>query len=96
MECMETYGETLLDKVRRPIIVSQGRKLFSGIVWDTRGLEDDLVREREGNKRNPGCCLFRVDIRSWILCGTSVDSGLVIQQLGQDEPWGRMEHIELE
>ena len=83
---METYGETLLDKVRRPIIVSQGRKLFSGIVWDTGGLEDDLVREREGNKRNPGCRLFRVDIRSWILCGTSVDSGLVIQQLGQDEP----------
>jgi len=43
MQCMKTHGETLLDKVRCPIIVSQRGEFFSGQVWDTRRLEDDVV-----------------------------------------------------
>jgi len=76
MRDVETYGETLFDEVRRPIVVSQGRKVLSGQVWDTRGLEDDIVQEKEENKRKPGGRLFRVDIRSWILYGTCVEFGI--------------------
>lgn len=70
---METHGETLLDKVGRPIIVSQGRELFSGEVWDTRSLEDDIVQEEKEDERKPGGRLFRVDIRCRVLYGTCVD-----------------------
>jgi hypothetical protein len=50
MRRVETYGETLFDKVGCPIIVSQGREFFSGQVWDARRLEDDIVQEKEENE----------------------------------------------
>jgi hypothetical protein len=69
VRCAETNGKTLFDKVVCPIIVSQRREFFSGQVWDPRRLEDDIVQEKEENKRKPGGRLFRVDIRSWVLYG---------------------------
>jgi len=82
MRHVETYGETLFDEMRRPIIVSQGREVLSGQVWDTRGLEDDIVQEKEENERKPRGRLFRVDIRSWILYGTCVEFGIRYQIIG--------------
>ena len=65
-------------------------------MWDPRGLEDDIVHEKEENEREPGSRLFRVDIRSWVLCGTGFNSGPSNKQVYQDAPWDRMEHTELE
>ena len=50
---METHGETLFDKVRCPIRVSQRREIPRGQVWDTRHLEDIAKKS-----------LFRLGIRS--------------------------------
>lgn len=69
----ETYREALLDEVRRPIIVGQRREVFSGQMWDSRRLEDDVVQEKEKNEREPGGCLFGIDIRSWVLHGAGFD-----------------------
>ena len=76
MRRVETYGETLFDKVGRPIIVSQGREFVSGQVWDPRCLEDDIVQVKEENEREPRGDLFRIDICSWVLCGTGFNYGL--------------------
>ena len=96
MRRVETYGETLFDKVGCPIIVSQRREFFGGKVRDTGRLEDYIVREKEENERKPGGRLFGVDIRSWVLHSVGFDSGLTIRQPHQDEPWDRTEHIGLE
>ena len=93
---METYGETLFDKVGCPIIVSQGREFVSGQVWDPRRLEDDIVQEKEENEGEPGGRLFRVDIRSWILRDTGFNFGLSFKQVYRGAPWDRMEYTELE
>ena len=85
---VETYRETLFDKVRCPIIVSQGREILGGQVRDTRGLEDDIIQEKEENEREPGGCLFRVDIRSWILYGTCVGFGIGYRIIGSRRTLG--------
>lgn len=91
-----TYGKTFFDKMRCPIIVSQRRKLLSGQMWDTICLEDDVVHEKEENKRKPGGRLLRVDIRGWVLCSAVIRAGTGIKQLDHDELRDRMEYIELE
>jgi len=95
MRRVETYGEALFDKVGCPIIVSQGREFVSGQVWDPGRLEDDIVQEKEENEREPRGRLFRVDIRSWVLCGTGFDLGWVTRKY-KDAPWDRTEHTESE
>ena len=63
---------------------------------DSRRLDDDIVQEKEENKREPGGCLFGVDICSRVLCGTGMNLELSHGQISQDKPWNRTEHIELE
>jgi len=75
MRRVEMYREALFDKVRCPIVISQGREFVGGQVWDPRRLEDDIIQEKEENEREPGRRLFRVDIRGWVLCGTGFVSG---------------------
>jgi len=92
---VETYREALFDKVGCPIVVSQGREFVGRQVWDPGRLEDDIVQEKEENEREPGRRLFRVDIRSWVLCGTGSVPGRVARKY-EDAPWDRTEHTELE
>ena len=96
MWSVTAYGKAFLDKVVRPIIVSQGRELVSRQVRDTRRLEDDIVYEREEKERGPGSGLLGVDIRRWVLCQAIVRVEGGTKRLGQDELWDRMECIELE
>ena len=65
-------------------------------MWDSGRLDDNLIQEKEENEREPGGCLFGVDIRSRVLRDTGMNLELSNRQISQDTPWDRMEHIELE
>ena len=52
-------------------------------------------KEKETNEIQDAVCSGLTSVAGFCVVRALI-LGLVIQQLGQDEPWGRMEHIELE